>query len=350
MTTLRDIDGLNLSPSTLNNKITCPFLYVWSKVFKIPEEVPQRKFKMHFGTENHAVDENFGKLLKAKGTRLFDLQFLKTASKPEIAKTITGIKMNFVPMFKRPMMLESTHNLSLIDAGVFIDLRKHFDGDMVQVFDYWTPLELEYDVTDEDARIHMIVDNLSKIPAKFKRYRNEIDSLIIKDLKPGKFMDGMVKPLSKNSDYEYGNGFGRQLTFYSYYIKYKDMPCDFVAGKYYNTGQYVVDKITGAQITPFEKHIENFWNTDSFQRRKMGFHIIDGRNVDRCAWCSYRITCRDTEGLMEGWDNGGILLLDDCVKDVKCKECGKNFIVFKRIDKDTCHECELKKEEKENVI
>jgi len=346
MTKLRDIDGLKVSPSRLNSEVACTFLYMFQKVIGAKPDVPRREFKMNFGTENHEVDENFWNLMKAKGKHLFGLSFLKTCSKEELAKPMTDIKRHFIPTHKRPMMMKPVHNMSLMDAQVFIDLRKHFDGDVKQLWEYWIPLELEYEVTDEVNRVHMILDNLSKVPAKFKRYRNKEDSLIVKDLKPGKFNpDGTMLKLQKNSDYDYGN-FGRQLVFYSYYIDYLGMPCHFVAGKYYKTGQYIVDKLNGHQISPFEKHISNFWDLEKFHRRAKWSNWKEDkygvkRDVDRCAWCDYRLQCRNTQALAEGDDNGGFVYLEDLVDERKCTSCGEDFIVFQRVEREICHKCEL---------
>jgi hypothetical protein len=334
-----EIDGYYMSATGGVNKfMQCDDIWFNKNILRTTKKIASNPYYLNIGNRVHDVEENFWNVGIALRDKIFPLSYLKLVTRYELRKRMTSIKKLFIGEFETEL-LDYMDNLSDIDAEEFFKLKDHFDGDVEQARKYWIPLEMEYNLKflipveiDNDLfynGIHVKIDNLILIPRRYRNYKNKKDALLVKDYKPGKIVDGKPKPISRNGDYGYRNDFQRQLTFYATHINYEidgeSLDCDHVAGAYYKTRQYVVDKLTKRQINPLNKKIDEIWNKEKFQRRK-----VYNSKYDWCKnFCEYRLTCRYTRKMVTGEDNGKpYKLYQHCVR-LTCKTCRKSFIIPK---------------------
>ncbi len=233
----------------------------------------------------------------------------------------------------------------------FMYLKRHFDRNVEQARRYLIPLEMEMSFEDIGIKVKGLVDNVSMIPSKFKEYKNKKDTVLIKDYKPGKLKDGRFSLIDTLRQYGYGT-LNRQLNFYlingMYEIPVETktggtemVPVDakYCAGVFYKTGQYVVEKKDGRSFAPLKKLISKFWSNDRFPRRERSDFW-----ADHCNFCQFRTYCRKSIRDMKE-NHPDPILLDDLVKVVTCKKCKKRITILKRVDRKTCYECIVKKDE-----
>jgi hypothetical protein len=246
-------------------------------------------------------------------------------------------------------MLEYTSNLLWIDAQRFVDLMAHFDGNFEQAYEWWVPLEVEYEYVNDDTKVKMIIDRIHKIPPRYKGYKNAKVALGIFDFKPGK----VGKFINSNSEYDkyYGGDFNRQLAFYcdnlEYFIDGANVVDRYAVGMYYRNRQLVADKFDGRTYKPLRELITKFWGTEAFNRR-----VHNDWMYDECNKCEHRGTCRNTAKLWK--EEGGSRPLINYVVQKTCK-CKKKFYTFKRhVDVNVCNDCRLKElkklNEKEQIV
>jgi len=109
---------------------------------------------------------------------------------------------------------------------------------------------------------------------------------------------------------------------------------------FYRTRQYLVEKMSATSVTNNKKNIEWFWNLEEFSRRRKGQW-----SSDKCNWCGFRLTCRNTSDLAQGLTDGEPVKLFTMCKLVKCVDCGKMFKIPK-VDREVrCKVCKYKKDE-----
>ena len=348
-----DIDGYYMSATGgIGNYTKCEARWIHRYVIGSPVLVSEKQYYMDFGTRNHKVEEPFWNMVIAWGKSIFTEQYLKEVTVEALEKRLTTLKMGLIYSHEDELV-ECVRNLSYLDAVEFFNLKKHFDGNVSQAYNYWVPLAMELDQKNHNKMTRVKLDNVKVIPEKYRKYRNKTNVLLIKDYKPGK------KIISRNSEHGYKNSFGRQLAFYAInFVAYPYPDCRHVAGSYYRTKQYLVERISGHQTGPVEKKIKELWDKEEFSRKNNFFTYKKNDNwiYDECeSFCPYRLSCRNTKKLWEINTIGEPYKLSKYCIRIKCKECEEKFIIPKfwlrrdgREKYKRCNKCKIteKKEEK----
>jgi hypothetical protein len=356
--TISDLDGYYRSPSALNNFHGCSREWLERYIIKKVVNPPSRWiFPMALGNRIHGIEDDNWNFIREFKLKFFP-KIAATRTPKELARLLTKSKLNFMYSFEN-IHLKCIQNISMMDAVTYFQLKEHFDGSETQAFKYLIPLHNELEIYNNRDKTHVIIDNLSVIPAKFQGYKNKTDNVIIKDYKPGKFdQDGNVKYITNNREYDYGK-FTRQLTSYLVEVdglffgdNKKPLPCRYVAAMYYRTNQYIVEKVDKRRLNPHEALVKKFNETSLFYRKKRTFN-----RHDYCEhFCDRRLTCRDKLKYWKGFDGIPLKLYKFCVKG-KCKKCGETFVIarswyhenkpkYKR-----CHSCrELQEEKKASTV
>lgn len=320
---IQDLDGYFLSASALNEFKPCSERWFHKYVLDSRPVLDFSGPGLGTGLDIHKHEENFWNGVALKGRKIFTNEKYKTMPLNEIAKNIAKYKYIFVGTHE-PWIYTYLFNLSVIDAKRFVDLRRHFQGDLTQVYPYFVPREMEYIQVSNGMKTNLRIDRIQLIPPHFKKYKNKKIAVGIFDYKPGKHI------IHRNSEYDaaYGGGFGTQLAFYldnlEYQLNGEIVTEKFVAGLYYKTGQYIVEKLDLRSLNPLRDLINKFWNTDSFCRRERY-----PSKHDDCYFCPYRCNCRNTWELWGDY-NGETEPLYKHVKACICDKCNKKFRILKR--------------------
>jgi hypothetical protein len=340
---IADLEYYNLSASALLTCLDCDYEWMLKYILKEKQTAPGRKFKMVFGSRNHEVEEKFQVCYADIGDKMLPEQFVKSATLEEIRERIVDIKRHLTYTHEWEYIQPTIRNMAHVDATRLVELMRYFDGDVKQALDYWKPIGSEIDQFTK-GRIRVIVDRAIRVPPRFIAYKNKNDAVVIVDFKPGKLdKDGKPKMISEIADYD-DRRLKKQLIFYA--VNVENMPATpgYIGGMFYRTRQYLVEKISGTSVTNNKKNIDWFWNLEEFSRRHKG-----AWGADKCNWCGFRLTCRDTSDLARGLTDGEPVKLFTMCKIVKCVKCGKPFKIPKVDSDKECKACRYTKEEPKNA-
>lgn len=337
---MADIDDFYLQVTrSLNPFAKCECKFLEGKILDSPILVPQQQVYFDLGHEVHEIEEKFWHGMMKHGKKMMLLVAEGTAE--EIHDMLFQYKQLLVGSHY-PNVFEYTSNLLWIDAQRFVDLREHFDGNIMQAYEYWMPLEVEYEYTNHDTKVNLTIDRLHKIPARYKNYKNVKDALGIFDMKPGK----VGKFISANNEYDkwYGGDFNRQLAFYCDNLEYEingvNVVDRYAVGLYYRNRQLLADRFDGRTYGALDKLVTRFWDTETFSRR-----VHNDWKYDACNTCERRGTCRNTRQLWK--EEGDSRPLSQFVTKKECTKCNKKFYTFKRhVDVKVCNECRVKEMKK----
>jgi len=337
---IADLEYYNLSASALLTCLDCDYEWMLKYILKEKQTAPGRKFKMVYGSRNHEIENMFQTCYADIGEKMLPPAFVKSATLEEIRERIVDIKRHLTYTHEWEFIQHPIRNLAHIDAARLIELMKHFDGDVEQALAYLKPIGSEIDQFTR-GRIRVIVDRAIRIPPRFGAYRNKNESVAIIDFKPGKLdKDGKPKVISEIADYD-DRRLKKQLIFYADNVENMPATPEFIGGMFYRTRQYLVEKIAKTSITSNRKNTDWFWNLEEFSRRHKG-----AWGADKCNWCGFRLTCRNTSDLARGLTDGEPVKLFTMCKLVKCVDCGRAFKIPK-VDREVrCKPCKHKKEEK----